>query len=188
MDEVASVQLNGEMVPLGAGFVRLMDGVAVALTATDVETAAQMYLRLGEGVRFAEMIELSKRVEAQRLVLVVREKAAEGLVEWVDRFGAPTYEVTHALGLLDDVVRYDYGQVEEAMRDADTPLDVGWTLAFHLSRREQALERDVIPRDIVRTLTKTGINGALEMAREFEALPLDREAIARRSAAPSEPT
>lgn len=147
-----------------------MDGVAVALAAPDLSATAHMYRRLGEGVRFAEMIALSQRVEAQRLLRVVRERAVSGLRRWVERFNAPHYEVTHALQLLDLVVRFDNAQVDAAMENARTPEEAGWTLAVHLATREEALVRDVVPRDIVRAITKAALNGALELTQDFAAL------------------
>ncbi len=177
MDEGSTVLLNGEELSLGSGFDRLMEGVAVALTAPDVGTATQMYLRLGEGVRFAEMISISKRVEAQRLLRTVKDRSLDGLRRWVDRFGAPHYEVAHAFKLLDMVVRFDYAQVNEAMENASTPEEAGWTLAIHLATQEDALARDVVPRDIVRAVTKSGLNGALTLTKELKALPINMDIV-----------
>lgn len=170
MDEGARVVLNGKPLTLGAGFFKLMDGVAVAVTATDAASAIGMYLRLGEGGRFTELIDLAHRVEAQRLLRHARERALAGLKRWVDRFEAPHYEVVNAFSLLDTVAAGDYGPARAAMDDVATPEDVGWALAVHLASRHDTFRRDVVPRDIVRAVAKAGHAGALEQASAFRSL------------------
>lgn len=173
----ASVLVNGETLTLSDGFTRLVECVAVALAAPDVATATHMYLRLGAGERFAELIQLSQRVEAQRLVRALRERAIDGLTQWADRYDAPAYEIAHAIRLLNTAMACDFAAAAPAMNAAETPEQAGWALASHLVQHKDGLGGDVIPRDIARAIAKAGLRGGASLANDFRSLQLDPSAF-----------